>query len=89
MACGSSTCNPALSNVSARDVEAALRLSWPKRVWTQLGVTLDKIRRRQFAIELEKARQRGILMELDDRLLEDIGLTREQAVREARKRFWD
>ena len=36
----------------------------------------------------EKARQRGLLLELDDRLLQDIGVTREEARREARKPFW-
>ncbi len=51
-------------------------------------LTIYKIQRRQFLAELEKARQRGILRELDDRLLSDIGMTREQADDEARKRFW-
>jgi uncharacterized protein YjiS (DUF1127 family) len=39
-------------------------------------------------IELEKMRQRRILLDLDDRLLKDIGLTREQAMQEAHKPFW-
>ena len=49
---------------------------------------LDKARQRQVLIEFEKARQRGILMELDDRFLSDIGPTRDQVMREARKPFW-
>ena len=32
--------------------------------------------------------QRSALTELDDRLLSDIGITREEALREARTRFW-
>jgi uncharacterized protein YjiS (DUF1127 family) len=38
--------------------------------------------------ERDKARQRGLLEGLDDRMLADIGITREQAEREARKPFW-
>jgi uncharacterized protein YjiS (DUF1127 family) len=36
----------------------------------------------------ERRRQRQALLELDDRLLRDIGLTREQAEREAHKPVW-
>lgn len=36
----------------------------------------------------QRARQRRALAELDDRLLADIGLSREQTEREARKPFW-
>ena len=35
-----------------------------------------------------RARQRRALARLDDRLLRDIGLTRHQAERAARKPFW-
>ena len=46
------------------------------------------------AIELvlawqEVARQRRSLLELDDRLLKDIGITRADAEREASRPFWD
>jgi len=34
-------------------------------------------------------RQRRALAALDDRLLDDVGLTREQAQAEARKGFWE
>ena len=37
----------------------------------------------------ELAHERYALMELDDRLLKDIGLSRADAVREARRPFWD
>ena len=36
----------------------------------------------------ERYRQRRQLMEMDDRQLKDIGVTREQAEREARKPIW-
>ncbi len=36
----------------------------------------------------QRARQRRALAELDDRQLDDIGISREQAQREAAKRFW-
>ena len=49
----------------------------------------ENARRRQVWIAFEKVRQRRILLELDDRLLADIGITREQAVQEAQKRFWE
>jgi uncharacterized protein YjiS (DUF1127 family) len=35
-----------------------------------------------------RRRQRQALLELDDHLLDDIGLTREQAEQEARKPLW-
>lgn len=36
----------------------------------------------------ERSRQRQTLRDLDDHLLRDIGVTREQAEREAHKPFW-
>jgi uncharacterized protein YjiS (DUF1127 family) len=36
----------------------------------------------------DRARQRSMLAELDDRLLEDAGITRAQVAREIRKPFW-
>jgi uncharacterized protein YjiS (DUF1127 family) len=35
-----------------------------------------------------RRRQRQTLLQLDDHLLADIGVSREQALREAGKRFW-
>jgi len=37
---------------------------------------------------LQRQRGRQQLLELDDHLLKDIGMTRAQAEREGRKRFW-
>ncbi len=37
----------------------------------------------------DRARQRRRLLELDDRLLSDIGVTRSDALREADKPFWE
>ena len=37
----------------------------------------------------DRARQRRRLLELDDRLLSDIGVTRSDAVRESDKPFWE
>jgi uncharacterized protein YjiS (DUF1127 family) len=41
-----------------------------------------------FRIWRERVRQREALKRLDDRLLDDVGLSREQARREAAKPFW-
>jgi uncharacterized protein YjiS (DUF1127 family) len=41
-----------------------------------------------FARLYARQRQRRALLELDDRLLCDIGVTREQALQEASKPFW-
>lgn len=42
-----------------------------------------------FICAVERSRSRGALAELNDYMLKDIGLTREQARREARRHFWD
>jgi len=45
----------------------------------------------RFALErlFQVARERRALARLDDRALDDIGLTRQQALAEARRAFWD
>jgi uncharacterized protein YjiS (DUF1127 family) len=48
-------------------------------IWRACGVA-----RWQFA----RQRTRRVLAQLDDRLLHDIGITREEARREAEKPFW-
>jgi len=84
MSCGRTSTLTALPH----SFETAARRPWYRRALVSLGVLLDKHRRRQFWFKLEKARQRGVLKDLDDRLLADITITREQAEREARKPFW-
>lgn len=37
---------------------------------------------------LDRSTQRGRLQELDDRLLQDIGVSREDALAEAKRPFW-
>ena len=50
----------------------------------ELSQSCDRMLQRQ----RERQRKRQRLLELDDHLLEDIGLTRAQAERTGRKRFW-
>ena len=44
--------------------------------------------RKAFKLACERHRQRKQLLEMDDRQLKDIGITREQAEQEARKPIW-
>jgi uncharacterized protein YjiS (DUF1127 family) len=93
MSCGSKTCSSTsfpnhLETAGLFAWGPASVSSWLSRVRRKLGVMLDKERRRQLRFDLEKARQRGLLKHLDDRMLRDLGLTREQATREANKPFW-
>ena len=60
---------------------ASVELDWP---WPNWFRTLAPVLSRMW----QKRRQRQSLLELDDHLLEDIGITREQAEREAGKWFW-
>jgi uncharacterized protein YjiS (DUF1127 family) len=85
MSCGSRYCN---STNWPRVPSAVNRASWFSLVLVQLGAMLDKSRRQQLWFELEKARQRGLLNDLEDWQLRDLGLSRNQARREARKPFW-
>jgi uncharacterized protein YjiS (DUF1127 family) len=43
---------------------------------------------RTLATWIDRARQRQALADLDDRMLNDIGITRSEARREAAKPFW-
>jgi uncharacterized protein YjiS (DUF1127 family) len=76
MSFGSTTCT---SIDFPRAIETAKQPSWLSRAFGFHAALLDKERRRQLSFELEKTRQRGLLKHLDDRMLADIGITRDQA----------
>lgn len=65
-----------LLNTVAGPVPLRLWPKWLAAVW------------REVHRALELRRQRRALLELDDRQLKDIGVTRQQALSEANKLFW-
>jgi uncharacterized protein YjiS (DUF1127 family) len=69
---------------SANYIETALP-SFPDRRWSW-QIPLSWLAR--IAFECERRHQRRQLLELDDRLLADIGISRQQAVEEALKSSW-
>ena len=75
MSCGSTTCT------SSIPLNSATRVSWR-------AVRVPSPFAWGFWRAYDRWLQRHALLELDDRLLEDIGLTREDALREVRKPFW-
>jgi uncharacterized protein YjiS (DUF1127 family) len=80
MSCGSPSCSTALL-VPA--IAPGVRFSVPDG--------LDGAAARLFSTLVrwrERARQRHALLDLDDRILADIGITRAAAEAEARKPFW-
>ena len=76
MSCGSTTCTPSvpLDSYTHAATRRALHVPSPF-AWGSWRA-------------YDRWQQRHALLELDDRLLADIGLTREDALREARKPFW-
>ena len=52
------------------------------------SVILHTVWLRTIVLWCERAKQRRALLELDERLLSDIGVTRAKAIAEARKPFW-
>lgn len=77
MSCGSTTCT------TRYDIPASKPFAGFEWLWQRPSVWLAKISRGD-----EQRHQRRQLLELNDRLLADIGLSREQAVEEACKSFW-
>jgi uncharacterized protein YjiS (DUF1127 family) len=57
---------------------------WINRLWPKWLIGIPAIRRRM----RDRGRQRRALLELDDRLLADIGVSRQQALREGDKPWW-
>jgi uncharacterized protein YjiS (DUF1127 family) len=78
MSCGSTSCS------SANDIQAALS-SFPVRGW-RWKIPLAWLA--GIAARRERRRQHRQLLELDDRLLADIGISRQDAVEEALKSSW-
>jgi len=80
MSCGSTTHPSSVSLTSLPTIAIpAPFMGWGRVCW-RLAMRLLWLHDRQ--------RQRRALLELDDRLLADIGITREQAQAEGRKPFW-
>ena len=69
-----------LSHPSVRPVKGSGVALTGRRVFSGIGNVLRMAYRR--------TRSRRILSELDDRMLRDIGLTRDEAATEFRKPFW-
>ncbi len=63
-------------------------LTW--RLWWHYGglTRLGSAALRMIWFWMERSRQRRALADLDDRLLRDIGLTRDEARRECANPFW-
>lgn len=67
-------------DMTARRTAKARGRVWYRRLFSVLSLVLR--------IWPARWRQRQALLDLDDHLLRDIGRTREEARREAGKRFW-
>ena len=84
MACGRQR------SIDASDINPLSRTGQGRRVrlchWLPGGTALPLLR--VVVVWLERARQRSALRDLDDRALDDIGIGRPEAEREARKPFW-
>ena len=80
MSCGSTQCSPSLPFASLQTLEIPAPFTgWGGVCWRSAMRLLRLYGRQQ---------QRRVLQELDDRMLADIGLTREHAELEGRKPFW-
>jgi uncharacterized protein YjiS (DUF1127 family) len=77
MSCGSTACISTETTIPTSD--SALVHQGAERFVEWVEAVRGMYRRR---------RQRQALLELDDDLLNDVGLTRDQAEQEARKTFW-
>jgi len=80
MTCGSTQCSSSLPFASLQTLEIPAPFTgWGGVCW-RFATRLLRLYDRQ--------QQRRVLLELDDRMLADIGLTRAQVKAEGRKPFW-
>ena len=86
MTCGSTTYVPTHHIETATPSRQGPGWSWQIPL-SWLAKIASKIASK-IALGLERRHQRRELVELDDRLLADIGISREQAVEEALKSSW-
>jgi uncharacterized protein YjiS (DUF1127 family) len=78
MSCGSTICTSTIYDLPASQPVA--RFNW---LWQSPFVLLNRV-----INACERRHQRRQLLELDDRLLADIGIARDRAVEEACKSGW-
>ena len=82
MACAGTNCSTNLSSIERGAVFSSRRPSPRPKLGIWRGALAASGR------FWSRRRQRQALLELDDRLLADIGITRDQALGEASKPFW-
>ena len=75
MSCGSATCNQINLAISTDRLRGSHR--------GRLAILIERFERM-----LRRREDRRVLLELDDRTLRDVGLTRDQLVRAAMKSLW-
>jgi uncharacterized protein YjiS (DUF1127 family) len=76
MSCGAKSCLSSANLNASVDLGTAQISTWLGRI----AASVDRA--------LQRRRQRNALLELDDRRLNDIGLTRDRARAESRKPLW-
>ena len=76
MSCGAKSCLSHADLHASADFPAGHASTWLGRI----AASVDRA--------LQRRRQRNALLELDDRRLNDIGLTRDRAREESRKPLW-
>ena len=85
MSCGSTQCSSSLQSPQRPFLSLqTLEIPAPFAGWTLMCWRVAA----RFLRLYDRQLQRRVLLELDDRLLADIGLTHEQAEAEGRKPFW-
>jgi uncharacterized protein YjiS (DUF1127 family) len=91
MPCGSTTYIPTnhieTASPSRRDRAWSwqIPLSWLAKIASKIASRIASMIASKIAMGLARRHRRGELLEMDDRLLADIGISREQAIEEALK----